>query len=758
MKRKLISLFTCFVCTVIVNAQSTFSVTNVNDAGIGSLRQAITDANAVPTVAPHNIVFNVPSGLLTAGVARIQITSALPVITVPVIINGATQTFFTGNLNSGTVGTGGTVGCGTLALPVVNRPEVEIYNTNTVPACFEISANNTTISNLCIYGFGTLQDNRNGDILIRSGSGITISGNILGFTASGQMLDPGPGVRTQGSHIIIAGSTPFSQNNSVSNILINNNIIAFAGYRGIMTPYATGTIGVSPADDVMSTINGLTITSNELRSNGLLGGNTGGNIEILTAYAKIGSSCSNILIQGNLITGSATDAGIEITYGPGDQNFDIRQNTIRNNNIGIFISNDFNINMPNGGGNGVPNSSKDTLANNDISSNNRGIEIGGSRLNANLTNKTITQNCIYNQVSVGIDLINTTDYSSYGITLNDGTTNNNVSNLGYDYPVLASSCLGISTIQLQGWAPANARIELFVAEPDLFYGTPTCHGEGRYYIGTLIDNGSAPALNNDGTINALAGLTDQFAGVSNYSGSLNGCNEGAASNQSRIQFNIPISAIPGGYVPTNYFTATATDANGNTSEFGLNVRFDACTGLLPFTLKNFDGRLHNKQVRLRWEMENISALETLAIEKSLNGSNYSSINTIHENQLQPVNLYEDLGYSGGTAWYRLRMEMRNGSVHYSGSIKIINNEKNTFVNLSSNPFSDKIVVQLNSETVQPVIIHLFDATGKQVYSKLEKLIKGKNTLSINDLNHLQGGIYHLTVIYNKRVETIKIVK
>jgi len=57
-------------------------VTNTNDSGEGSLRQAILDANAHPGL--DTIAFHIGKG----GVQSIQPTSSLPDITVPVIIDG----------------------------------------------------------------------------------------------------------------------------------------------------------------------------------------------------------------------------------------------------------------------------------------------------------------------------------------------------------------------------------------------------------------------------------------------------------------------------------------------------------------------------------------------------------------------------------------------------------------------------------------------------------------------------------------------
>ena len=66
-------------------AGTTFTVTNTNDSGPGSLRQAILDANASP--GKDTIAFDIP-GL---GVHVIQVLTDLPTITDPVAIHGASQ-------------------------------------------------------------------------------------------------------------------------------------------------------------------------------------------------------------------------------------------------------------------------------------------------------------------------------------------------------------------------------------------------------------------------------------------------------------------------------------------------------------------------------------------------------------------------------------------------------------------------------------------------------------------------------------------
>lgn len=69
----------------------TFTVTNTNDSGPGSLRQAILDSNGAPS--QQTIAFNIGGG----GLQTTTPTSPLPAITDPVIIDGTTQPGFAGS-------------------------------------------------------------------------------------------------------------------------------------------------------------------------------------------------------------------------------------------------------------------------------------------------------------------------------------------------------------------------------------------------------------------------------------------------------------------------------------------------------------------------------------------------------------------------------------------------------------------------------------------------------------------------------------
>ena len=105
------------------SAATTFTVTNTNNSGAGSLRQAILDANSNP--GTDSITFNIGSGLQT-----IALTSELPGITDPVVIDGTTQPGFSG-------------------IPLI---EIDATNASPLPNApvLFINASNTTVRSLIL--------------------------------------------------------------------------------------------------------------------------------------------------------------------------------------------------------------------------------------------------------------------------------------------------------------------------------------------------------------------------------------------------------------------------------------------------------------------------------------------------------------------------------------------------------------------------------------------------------------------------------
>ena len=273
---------------------ATFTVTNINDAGVGSLRQAITDSNAdnTATVAlPHNIQFAIPG----AGVKTIAPTSQFPFITRPVVIDGYSQpgssanTLAVGdnsvhsielngtnaNLTNNMFGFQGGSGGSILRGLVINRCmptsvavavgtgniklEGNFFGTNVAgttglgTAGITISTSFTPDPGVVVIG-GSLPAQRNvisgaagTGIVVNNQSGVTIAGNYIGTNASGTAALGGMGIviGSLGGVVIGAftiGGLTAAPGTGAGNVISGNTTFGVRVNAESNTPIGTGTI------------------------------------------------------------------------------------------------------------------------------------------------------------------------------------------------------------------------------------------------------------------------------------------------------------------------------------------------------------------------------------------------------------------------------------------------------------------------------------------------------------------------------------
>jgi hypothetical protein len=171
-------------------AAATFTVTNTNDSGAGSLRQAILNANAA--TGADTVRFAIPG----TGVKTISPTSELPAVTDAVVIDGYSQPGSSPNTKD--VGSSD-------AVPLV---ELSGASAPSDSIGLRIEASGSAVRGLVINRW----DDRGVDV---DGSGNAVSGNFVGTDASGN-LDRGNGsfggVLVDGDSNIVGGTSPAARN------------------------------------------------------------------------------------------------------------------------------------------------------------------------------------------------------------------------------------------------------------------------------------------------------------------------------------------------------------------------------------------------------------------------------------------------------------------------------------------------------------------------------------------------------------------
>ena len=283
----------------------TFNVTNTNDSGAGSFRQALIDANAA--VGPDTIAFNIAG----AGVHTITLTSLLPNISGPVTIDGYTQPGSSANTN---------------AFPgAINAvPQVELTGAQ-LSLVFLPGSDGSTVRGLVING-------SNGDKISSSISNLTVAGNFIGTNATGTATVSvgGFGVRaSSGTNVTIGGPSPADRNlisgnaqggvilpfPATSGHLIQGNFIGTDIAGNIALPNGLGLDLVSGTQVLQNLISGngsggvLLLDGNVVRGN-LIGTRRDGT----TANANGNFGGINIDGNGNTIGGAAPGQGNVIAF------------------------------------------------------------------------------------------------------------------------------------------------------------------------------------------------------------------------------------------------------------------------------------------------------------------------------------------------------------------------------------------------------------------------------------------------------------
>ncbi len=338
--KKRIFFFTLFsVLIPAVALAATFTVTNTNDWGVGSLRQAILDANAA--AGTDNITFAIPG----AGVQTITLVTPLPQVLGQTVIDGYTQPG--SSANSLTVGNNAVI-------------LIEINGNGTAgDGVLDIRGGNSIIRGLVV--------NRGNTAGISLGSdNNTLEGCFIGTDATGtiDLGNSSDGVfianyLATGNFNHIGGPTPAARNvisgngrrgmtfDQTSNATVENNYIG-------TNAAGTGALGNDDAGIVAFVYGGHTI-----------GGPTGGSRNVISGNATDGivvQAPSNT-IQNNYIGTNATGSaglgnganGIHLVSGAlGGSGWSIAYHSDNNvvggvgmgnvvsgnGNVGIYVHND----------------------------------------------------------------------------------------------------------------------------------------------------------------------------------------------------------------------------------------------------------------------------------------------------------------------------------------------------------------------------------------------------------------------------------
>jgi hypothetical protein len=184
--------------------------------------------------------------------------------------------------------------------------------------------------------------------------------------------------------------------------------------------------------------------------------------------------------------------------------------------------------------------------------------------------------------------------------------------------------------------------------------------------------------------------------------------------------------------------------------------------VLPVQFLKFSGVPQNNKVQLNWTIIADREVDHFEIERSLDNNTYTKTGTVREpvtlQTSQSFGFLDDIsGISNEVIYYKLKVVGKAGDVKYSNILVIRRTVTKTPISIMPNPANNYVSVRFFSEKDAEVSIRLIDNTGRLVVLEKQKVLRGNNTVQLNNLSKFSNGVYTLQVLINGEVVTEKLV-
>lgn len=230
----------------------------------------------------------------------------------------------------------------------------------------------------------------------------------------------------------------------------------------------------------------------------------------------------------------------------------------------------------------------------------------------------------------------------------------------------------------------------------------------------------------------------------------------------------PVFTAPasGNYAPTaaalndkGLNVGVTTDITGATRNATPDIGAYQFTAAMPVDLLHFKGEIAGEANLLEWTTASETNNRGFFLERSVDGKNFSAIAFIASKGLEG-NSNALLGYafvdgkpSGGSNFYRLRQQDRDGRISYSNTVLLSRNTNRVSMSaVYPNPVADELNLAIHSPLASKVNFIISDISGKILLNAPGQLAPGANRYSLN-VRSLPAGSYVLKMVCAKGCET-----
>ena len=221
-----------------------------------------------------------------------------------------------------------------------------------------------------------------------------------------------------------------------------------------------------------------------------------------------------------------------------------------------------------------------------------------------------------------------------------------------------------------------------------------------------------------------------------------------------VRFRVIVSTTSGNLAIPN---CQLTDGNTN-----ITLNIIDCGEVLSTNIVSFTGQFQNGKSNLNWTTNMESMPYIFEIEKSFDGKNFTTIATTNSygNLGANINTYTftDPTTAQETAFYRIKMNGKEGFVKYSRIVKMILGDNNVTISSIVNPFNSQLDFYLNAPLNSNGEADLLDAFGRPVKKVKFTLAAGNNHITINGTQGLPSGAYTLRIKTENKAISKPVIK
>lgn len=178
-------------------------------------------------------------------------------------------------------------------------------------------------------------------------------------------------------------------------------------------------------------------------------------------------------------------------------------------------------------------------------------------------------------------------------------------------------------------------------------------------------------------------------------------------------------------------------------------------GTLPVSLVSFRATANGSSVLLNWETDNALNFSHFEIEHGTSPSSFSSIGQVGFNPAQSRYQYNHISVTASSNFYRLKMVDIDGSFHYNNVLLVRMGDAINNLSVYPQPARDYLVVNMVVRQPQKATLRLLNAAGTVVKETRVFLNNGNNSLLIDQLGNLPGGIYLLQGYLDGKTTSVK---